>query len=77
MIVIGIGLGIALKGGHLLSAFGASCVPAAVLIVCIMMGRNIAKNPGAQTVSGTMLMWSGLVLLSLLAAAIYHRLLRN
>jgi len=77
MVVIGIGLGIIFRGGHLLSAFGASCVPAAVLIVCIMMGRNIAKNPGTQAVSGTMLMWLGLALLALLAAVIYHRLLRN
>jgi hypothetical protein len=77
MILIGIGLGIAFKGGHLLTAFGASCVPAAVLIVCIMMGRNIARNPGAQAVSGTMLMWSALAVLSLLAAVVYRRLLKN
>ncbi|HUT28854.1 MAG TPA: LptF/LptG family permease [Sedimentisphaerales bacterium] len=77
MIMIGIGLGIALKGGHLLSAFGASCVPAAVLIICVMTGRNIAKNPGVQVISGTMLMWLGLALLVLLAAVIYRRLLRN
>lgn len=77
MILIGIGLGIIKKGGHLLSAFGASCVPAAVLIVCIMMGKNIAKNPGSQSLPGIALMWAGLVFLSLLAVVIYHRLLKN
>jgi hypothetical protein len=77
MIAIGIGLGIVFKGGHLLSAFGASCIPAAVLIVCIMMGRNIATNLGSQAVSGTLLMWSGLVFLTLMAVVLYHRLLRN
>ncbi len=77
LIMIGIGLGIILKGGHLLSAFGASSVPAAVLVVCIMMGRNITKNPDAQTGSGIVLMWGGLVFLSLVAIVMYRRLLKN
>jgi len=77
VIMIGIGLGIIFKGGHLLTAFGASSIPAAVLIVCIMMGRNIAKNPGAQAGSGTVLMWVGLVVLSLLMVIIYRKLLRT
>jgi lipopolysaccharide export LptBFGC system permease protein LptF len=77
VILIGIGLGIILKGGHLLSAFGASSIPAAVLIVCIMMGKNITKNLGAQAGSGTVLMWSAVGVLILLVMGIYHRLLRN
>ena len=77
LIIIGIGLGVILKGGHLLSAFGASSVPAAVLIVCIMMGKNITKNPNAQAGSGIVLMWAGLVLLSLLMVVIYRKLLKN
>ncbi len=52
LILIGIGLGIILKGGLLLRAFGASCVPAAMLIVCIMTGKNITKNLNAQAGSG-------------------------
>lgn len=75
--MIGIGLGVILKGGHLLSAFGASSLPAAALIVCIMMGKNITKNPGARAGSGIVLMWAGLALLSLLAVVIYRRLLKN
>jgi lipopolysaccharide export LptBFGC system permease protein LptF len=77
LIMIGIGLGIIQKGGHLLSAFGASSVPAAMLIVCIMMGKNIAKNPGSQTCSGIVLMWTGLLILSLLAGLMYRKLLKN
>jgi len=77
MITIGIGLGIILKGGHLLSAFGVSSVPAAVLIVCIMMGKNITKNPDTQVSSGIVLMWLALVILSLLAVMIYRKLLKN
>jgi lipopolysaccharide export system permease protein len=77
LIMIGIGLGIIFRGGHLLSAFGASSIPAAVLVVCIMMGKNITKNPDAQAGSGIVLMWGGLVFLSLLAIVIYSRLLKN
>ncbi|MBW8040206.1 MAG: YjgP/YjgQ family permease [Planctomycetes bacterium] len=77
LIMIGIGLGIILRGGHLLSAFGASSVPAAVLVVCIMMGKNITKNSDARAGSGIVLMWGGLVFLSLLAIVMYRRLLKN
>ena len=77
LIMIGIGLGIILRGGHLLSAFGAGSVPAALLILFIMMGKNITKNPKVQTGSGILMMWSGLVILSLLALEIYRRLLKN
>ena len=77
LILIGMGLGIILKGGHLLSAFGVSSVPAAVLVVCIIMGKNLTKNPHAGADIGTVLMWSGLVLLSLLAVLMYRRLLKS
>ena len=78
MILIGIGLGIIQKGGHLLTAFGSSCIPAAVLIVCIMMGKNIARNRSSSSANlGLLLMWVGLILLALLAYGIYRRLMRN
>ncbi len=77
MIMIGIALGIIKKEGHLLSAFGASSIPAALLVVCIMMGRNVAKNPDSKTISGILLMWAGLIALSLLAVGIYRKLLKN
>jgi hypothetical protein len=76
MILIGIGLGIIKKGGHLLSAFGVSCVPAVVLIVCIISGKNITKNLYSQGISGIALMWAGLIFLSLLVVIIYRRLLK-
>jgi len=77
MILIGIGLGIIKRGGHLLSAFGVSCVPAAVLIVCIMSGKQLTENLGAQTISGVAIMWAGLVFLSLLAVGIFYLLQKN
>jgi lipopolysaccharide export LptBFGC system permease protein LptF len=77
MIMIGIALGIIKKQGHLLSAFGASSIPAAVLVVCIMMGTNFAKNSDSKPLTGIVVMWIGLVVLSLLAGVIYRKLLKN
>jgi len=77
MIMIGIGLGIVFKDGHLLSAFGASSVPAAILIICIIAGRNVTKNPGTGLNQGIGLMWSGLVFLLALVSVIYQKLLKH
>jgi hypothetical protein len=77
MILIGIGIGIIKREGHLLSAFGASCVPAAVLIVAIISGKQVTKNVGAQVFSGVLIMWGGLAFLVLLTTFIYGRLLRH
>lgn len=76
MILIGIGLGIINRGGHLLSAFGASCAPAAILIIAIISGRQVAGNAGAQIISGITIMWGGLIFLVCVTAFIYRRLLR-
>jgi len=77
MIMIGIGLGIVNRGGHLLSAFGASCIPSAVLIVAIISGKHVTENMTSQGVSGIVVMWTGLACLMVLAAVIYSRLARS
>jgi lipopolysaccharide export LptBFGC system permease protein LptF len=77
MILIGIGLGIIKREGHLLSAFGASCLPAAVLVVAIISGKQVTKNVGAQAFSGVLIMWGGLAFLVLVTTVIYGRLLRH
>jgi lipopolysaccharide export LptBFGC system permease protein LptF len=77
LIMIGIGLGIVLKGGHLLTAFAASAAPALVFISCIIMGKNIAENPSSRVIFGVPMMWAGLIILSLLGLELYRRLLRH
>ena len=77
MILIGIGLGVIQKGGHLLSAFGASCVPGAVLVVAIISGKHVAENARVQGPYGIYIMWGGLAFLILLTVWIYRRLLRT
>jgi hypothetical protein len=77
LILTGIGLGIILKGGHLLTAFAASAVPALALVACIMMGKNIAENLGAKSLSGISLMWTSLIILSALMVLMYRRMLKH
>ena len=77
LIMIGIGLGIILRGGHLLTAFAASSVPALALISCIMMGKNIMENSRSVMLSGVWLMWAGLIVLTILCLGLYRYLLRH
>lgn len=79
LILIGTELGIRFRGGHLLTAFGVSSIPAAALLIFIMTGKNITKNQlsvaGADF--GIALMWIGLAVLSIIALALYRKLLKN
>lgn len=79
LIIIGIGLGIRFRGGHLLTAFGVSSIPAAVLLVFIMMGKNITKSQATDLKAGIGigLMWFGLLTLTMFALMLYRKLLRN
>jgi lipopolysaccharide export LptBFGC system permease protein LptF len=77
MILIGIGLGILQRGGHLLSAFGASCVPAAILGAVVISGKRLVETPGSRGPSGVLVMWAGVAFLVLVTVWIYRRLLRR
>jgi lipopolysaccharide export LptBFGC system permease protein LptF len=77
LILTGTALGIYLRGGHLLSAFGASAIPAGVLIVFIMAGKQITKNPSTSAAMGVAVMWIGFVVLAALTLILYRRLLKT
>jgi hypothetical protein len=65
------------RGGHLLSAFAASCIPSVILTVGIISGKHVAENPDSTVTMGLSIMWIGLGFLGLLALIIFRRLYRN
>lgn len=77
LILTGIALGIQFRGGHVLSAFGASALPGGVLVVFILMGKEMTRNPSTPTMTGVMIMWAGLAVLLVMTWWIYRKLLRT
>ena len=79
LVLFATALGIIFKGGHTLSAFGASAIPAGILVVFMMSGRELTKtvNTSLPESAGVMVMWSGLALLTIIAFIFYRRLMRT
>ena len=45
VILIGAMLGIVMRGGQVLTAFGISCVPTAIVVIACIVGRNYSDQP--------------------------------
>jgi len=57
VVLFGAVLGIIIRGGQVLTAFGISCIPMVFVVVASIVGRNLADQPEYITLS-VMVMWS-------------------
>jgi len=80
LVPIGAALGLIYRGGHILSAFALCCLPAMVLIVMMIMGKQIIGNiriSAQAAMLGKTAIWSGVLLLASLTAYLYGVVLRR
>jgi lipopolysaccharide export LptBFGC system permease protein LptF len=85
MVMLGGALGLIFRGGQFVSALVTAVVPAAAVIVTLLMGKNIAQNPDvllkgnpdAAIAVGISIMWGGIALLAVATSVIYWRVSRK
>jgi lipopolysaccharide export LptBFGC system permease protein LptF len=77
MVAMGAALGLMFRGGHLISAFALSVVPAAIVIVLMLMGKQLARNPGVPVIYGLVSIWAGIVALMVADFFVYAHLARR
>lgn len=77
LVAFGAALGLIFRGGQLISAFTLSMVPASVVIVMILMGKQMIRNSEVSTLAGVLAIWSGIAALVIGNLAVYLHLARR
>jgi hypothetical protein len=65
LVTLGAALGLIFRGGQIISAFATSTLPAAAIIVLVIMGKELARNPRISLVAGLTVIWAGIAALGL------------
>lgn len=77
LVALGAALGLLFRGGQFVAAFVISIVPAAAVIVLMIMGKRIMGQPEITTPGwGLAVIWAGVALMALATAIIYEKLRR-
>ena len=77
LVAIGAALGLIFRGGQIISAFATSAVPAAGVIVLVLMGKELARNSQVPLAAGLAVIWSGVAALGAACAVVYLYLSRK
>jgi len=76
LVAMGAALGLMFRGGQMISAFALTIVPAAVVIVMVLMGKEMVSNPDSSKALGLAAIWGG-DLAMLVADGVIYAYLRN
>jgi hypothetical protein len=79
LVIVGCALGMMFRTGNFLTAFALSVIPAILTITLIVTGQQIAQNThmSAALPMGLTLIWSGNVVVAILAVVLMGRLQRT
>lgn len=76
LVILGAALGIVFRGAHVMTSFCISFVPALVIIITIVMGKQMAHNESTHLV-GLCVLWSGILTAATLDVWVLGRVLRR
>jgi hypothetical protein len=76
IVLFGAVLGIIVRGGQVLTAFGISCVPMVFVVVASIVGRNLADRPQFSTLS-LGVMWGVVIFMYVATALVATRVLKR
>jgi hypothetical protein len=71
MVLLGAALGLVFRGGQMVAAFAISAVPASLVIMLLLMGRQLIANPGVPALFGIATIWGGVSALTLATGYVY------
>jgi lipopolysaccharide export LptBFGC system permease protein LptF len=77
MVAMGAALGLMFRGGQFISAFALSALPAAAVIIMLLMGKAMVRNPASSSILGLVCIWGGIAGLLVANLVIYARLARK
>lgn len=70
LVVLATALGIALRGGHALTAFGVAFIPTVIVVIVISAGRSMAERSDATLLVGLAMMWGIVALMAIVDAVV-------
>jgi lipopolysaccharide export LptBFGC system permease protein LptF len=77
LVMVGCALGMTSKSGNFLSAFAVSVAPALLCIALIVTGQHVCENTPKSMTLGLSLIWSGNVMVMILAVTLLGKLQRH
>jgi len=77
MVAMGAALGLVLRGGQIITAFAISVVPASLVIVMMMMGKQMVRNPDVSVAAGLLAIWVGVLVLLGANVLVYYCIARR